>query len=234
MNTKPLLILLLILISGVFYYNLTGNTISNQETITTNVTRIIDGDTIETQLGNIRLLGINTPEKSQPYYQEAKDFLKDNLEGKQVELELQGKDKYSRYLGYAFYNNKLINEEIIKQGLATLYYYGTDSHKEELTKAEESARLNNLGLWKKSSNFSCIKLISLEYKDEGNCKNQEQLILDNSCTSLNIIIKDDANHIYKETLKAGLFIKNYSCIWNDAGDSIYIRDQEGLLLFYRY
>lgn len=234
MKLKPIIILLLIIISGIGYYNLTGNVALDQEAVTTNVTRVIDGDTIETDLGTIRLLGINTPEKKQPYYLEAVEFLKTEIEGEIVELELHGKDKYSRYLGYIFYNKNLINKEIIEEGLATLYYYDKDNHYEELKKAEESARLNQLNLWKKSSNSSCIKLVNLNYKDGGECNNQEQIILENSCDVLDIIIKDDANHIYKERLEKGLFVKNYSCIWNDAGDSVYVRDQEGLILFYRY
>lgn len=234
MKYSKILVIIFILIFGIWYYNLTGNTISNQETVITNVTRVIDGDTIETDIGTIRLLGINTPEKKQPYYSEAVEFLKTEIEGEMVELELYGKDKYSRYLGYVFYENNLINRKIIGEGLATLYYYNKDNHYEELKNAEEFARKDKKNLWKESSNYNCVSLKKIEYKDGGNCNNQEQIILDNSCDVLDVIIKDDANHIYKEKLQKGLFVKNYSCIWNDAGDSIYIRDEEGLILFYRY
>jgi len=42
------------------------------------VPRIIDGDTIELQNGErVRLLGINTPEKGQPYYEEATNRLQE-------------------------------------------------------------------------------------------------------------------------------------------------------------
>jgi len=229
-----IIILLLIFLSGAGYYQLTGDVTKNSPLVDANVIRIVDGDTIETSLGNVRLLGINTPEKKQPYYQDAKDFLINQIEGKQIKLELYGKDKYSRYLGYAFYQEELINKNIIENGLATLYYYNKDSHYQELKQAEEQARENQVGLWKKSSNSNCIKLISLEYKDEGNCKNQEQLKLNNNCNNLSIIIKDDANHIYNENLSIGIWQRNFSCIWNDAGDSVYIRDKEGLILWYRY
>jgi micrococcal nuclease len=232
MKLKTILILLLIAISGFGYYHLTGNAVYQQTIV--NVTRVIDGDTIETDIGHIRLLGINTPEKKQPYYQEAKDFLINQIQGKQIQLELHGKDKYSRYLGYIFYNNKLINKKLIEQGFATLYYYDKDSHYEEMQKAEEEARKNEKGLWKKSSSYGCISIVSLEYKDGGDCKNQEQLKLNNKCEEINAIIKDDANHIYNENIQSGLFVKNYSCIWNDAGDTIYIRDSSGLILFWRY
>jgi micrococcal nuclease len=234
MKLKQILIILLIFISGIFYYNLTGNTIYSQEKISSNVSRVIDGDTIETELGKIRLLGINTPEKKQPYYQEAKNFLINQIQGNQVQLELHGKDKYGRYLGYVFYNNELINKKQLEQGFATLYYYDKDLHYNEMRKAEEEARESQIGLWKQSPDYGCISIVSLDYKDGGNCKNQEQLKLNNKCRGINAIIKDNANHIYEENLQTGIFIKNYSCIWNDAGDTIYIRDSSGLILWYRY
>jgi len=224
------IIFLIILVLGYFYYNFNSEHYDKQET---NVLRAIDGDTIETDLGKIRLLGINTPEKNQPFYQEAKDFLK-QYEGKTIEVELHGKDKYSRWLGYIFYNNELINKKIIENGFANLYYYDKDNYYNEMKEAQEIAINNQGGLWKKSNNSDCITLISLEYKDGGDCKNQERLILNNSCSSLNVIIKDDANHIYNEKLSFGLFIKNYSCIWNDGGDTLFIRDKDGLILVYGY
>jgi endonuclease YncB( thermonuclease family) len=202
--------------------------------IKVNITHVIDGDTIDSDIGRVRLLGINTPEKKQPYYQEAKDYL-DDYESKQVEIEDGGKDKYDRVLGYVFYNGELINKKQLENGLATLYYYGEDRYYNELKKAEEYARNNNLGLWGRSGNYGCISLVKLKYEEDGKrCTNQEQIVLNNKCSSMNIIIKDDANHIEKIKLNAGIYVQNFSCVWNDDGDSLYIRDDSGLLLFYRY
>ena len=231
---KYIFIILSILISGFGYYQLTGNTISEKQTITITVNSVIDGDTIKDQNGqSYRMLGINTPEKNQPFYQEAKDFLK-QIEGKQVQVELKGKDKYSRWLGYVFYNNELINKKQLEKGFANLYYYDKDNYYNEMKKAQEDAMKDQVVLWKKSINSNCIKLLSLEYKDGGDCKYQEQLILNNLCNNLSIIIKDDANHIYNENLTNGIFTKNFSCIWNDAGDTVFIRDKEGFILSYSY
>ena len=179
-------------------------------------------------------MGINTPEKKQPFHDEAMNYLKALVEGKQVELESQGKDKYQRTLGYIYLNNELINEKLLEKGLANLYYYGTDENYNEMKNAEQQAQEQEIGIWKKSPSSSCLKLVSLKYKDNGICKNQEQLVLQNSCNPMSIIIKDDANHIYNEKIPAGIFTQNFSCIWNDAGDSLYIRDNSGLLLFFRY
>ena len=61
---------------------ITGNI--TYEKIKVNLTRAIDGDTIDTDIGKIRLLGINTPEKKNPGYEEALNFLK-NYENKTID-----------------------------------------------------------------------------------------------------------------------------------------------------
>jgi len=215
---------------------ITGNVA--QDRITANVTRVIDGDTLDITLNNItqriRMLGINTPELKQPYHDEAMNFLK-KYENKTIEIEDKGKDKYSRTLAYIYYQNNLINSEILKQGLANLYVYDKDENYEELEKAEEYARNNNIGLWKKSENHGCIDIINLKHNEGGErCTNREQLVLLNSCPAMNVLIKDDANHIEDISISPGIFTENFSCIWNDEGDSLYIRDESGLVLFYRY
>lgn len=229
-RVKQLIIILVILSSGVFYYYLTEPRYSQ---VSTNILQIIDGDTIDTDLGRIRLLGINTPEKNQPLHDEAMNFLK-KIEGKEVKIELHGKDKYGRWLGYVF-SDVFINEEVLKNGLANLYVYDKDNYLSKLQKAENEARLSERGIWKKSSNSICIELITLTYLDLGEAKDQEQLIINNKCNfSISVIIKDDANHIYKENLYPGIFSKNFSNIFNDNGDTLFVRDVNGLLLWYRY
>ena len=93
------LIIFLLSIFSYFYPKLTGESIEDNEyeKETTFVNRVIDGDTIETDIGTIRLLGINTPEKKMPYYQEAKDFLK-QIENKTIDIlrDNEDEDKYNR------------------------------------------------------------------------------------------------------------------------------------------
>jgi len=233
MKLLKILIFLLIFSNFVLlgYVSSTGKVILNENAV---LIRVIDGDTIETNLGKVRLLGINTPEKKEPYYQEANDFLM-QYEGKEIELErtIENKDKYGRLLRYVFYDGKFINEEILKQGLANFYSYNEDKYTSKLKKAEEIARNEGKGLWKKSQSYGCVEIIKFQYIEKERCKNQERIILKNNCDKLSLIMKDDANHIYDIEIN-DIYEENFSCVWNDEGDTLTLRDESGLVLFYRY
>jgi len=202
-----------------------------------NVTRAIDGDTIEIDKGRVRLLGINTPEKRQYYYEEAKNYLSE-LEGKEVELEIKGKDRYGRILAYVNYEGKLVNKEILEQGLGHYYSYSEDKYSSSLKQAELVARLKQIGVWEKSEDkcASCIVLGELDEKEE-------YVLLKNKCNFncelYGWTIKDDASHIEKlgfsiNALNQKTIHYKYP-IWNDDHDTLYLRDKQGLLvLWYRY
>ena len=98
MKRKKEIILLCVLVFLLFVlnYNFVDNAIVKflDESETAVVERIIDGDTIV--VGNdthVRLLGINTPEKGEKYYNEAKGFLEMIILNKTIELKF-GRKKY--------------------------------------------------------------------------------------------------------------------------------------------
>ena len=227
MHKSKLIIAILFITSGIFYYQLT---LVSPEQTTATITQITDGDTIKTADITIRLKGINTPEKSQPFYEEAKQFLAQIITNKSATIESHGIDKYGRTLAHVFLKKQHINELILKEGLATLYYYEPDAYYDNLKQAEEFARINQKGLWKKSPNKNCIELIEFKTNEP------EILILQNNCDKiLNITFKDDATHIYQTTIQPKQkFTKTFSHVWNNDGDSIYITDNQGLILFFRY
>ena len=235
MRLKPIIIALLMLSSAIFYYQLTGQAIQSESF---RVTKVIDGDTVEIETGQrLRLKGINTPESQMPLSDEATTFLKNLVENKTIQIESYGTDKYGRFLSHIFIQDENVNAKILSAGFATLYYYEKDVHYETLRSAEEFARLNKLGLWKESPDANCLELLKLKYEEEPTrCTNNELLRIQNNCDKeLQIIIKDDATHIYEETIAANSVLeKSFSCIWNDDGDTLYVSDPSGLLLFYRY
>lgn len=237
MEKEKVIIFLLILVSGIAYYfyvdNFTANAIYTQEEM--QVKRIVDGDTIEMIGGEkIRMLGINTPEKKEFYSLEATTFTQ-QLINKSVIVEYKEKDKYGRILGYIFYNNENFNKKLVENGFAHIYFYDQDKYYKDFKKTEENARNKQIGIWKHSENYGCLNILEFRYVEDGErCTNKEKLVLDNLCDTLNVTLKDDATHIEHKLIPNGVFQESFSCIFNDAGDSLFVWDKTGLILFERY
>lgn len=124
------------------------------------VTRIVDGDTIETlATGKIRLIGVDTPETVDPrktvqcFGKEASDKAREMLSGKNVRLEkdpTQGdKDIYNRALRYVYLEDgTLFNKWLVENGYAHEYTYIIPyKYQQDFKNAEKSARENNRGFW---------------------------------------------------------------------------------------
>ena len=105
------------------------------------IEKVIDGDTFESDIGRIRLLGINTPERGKKYYDEAKNFLKE-FENETVEVvrDREDSDRYGRKLRYIFYDERFLNVEILQEGLATSFLVEDLKYEDKLKSAEEFAR----------------------------------------------------------------------------------------------
>lgn len=98
------------------------------------VTRIIDGDTFKISTGEtIRLLCVDTPEKNQENYEEAKNFLEDLILNKKIRLEesIDKFDKYNRLLRFAYINDSnnelFINQLIIDNNFSKVFPYGNET-----------------------------------------------------------------------------------------------------------
>ncbi len=237
-KTEKILFLLFILTGLLYSLYLDSGEIAEVSTADNEkikVLRAVDGDTLE--LANkerVRMLGVNTPEEGE-FNAEADFIFTKQLENKIILLERFEKDQYGRTLGYVFYEGVLFNEELLKNGLAHFYSYSEDKYTPQLKKAEDFARENNLGIWEKSPNFGCLVLINLKYTEDGKrCTNRENIILENSCGTLQVYLKDDTSKGSHYNISKGTFSQNYSCKFNDDGDSLFIWDDKGLVLFERY
>ena len=75
------------------------------------VTKIIDGDTIETSVRKkgIRIEGIDTPEKGQPGYSEAKKALNQLLKDEKVTVTPVATDVYGRTVAKVKKGNRLVS-----------------------------------------------------------------------------------------------------------------------------
>lgn len=91
------------------------------------VTKIIDGDTIEVDHKSIRLAVINTPEKDERGYDDAKDFVESlcpiNTEALVDEDDKQTEGSYGRIIGVVYCNDVNLNEKILRAGIGTITPY---------------------------------------------------------------------------------------------------------------
>ena len=115
------------------------------------VTHAIDGDTIEIEGGYyVRYIGIDTPEKDEPFYQEATEANQNFVEGKKVYLEkdIEDKDEYGRWLRYVWVDNTMVNAELVKLGYAYCYSYSPNTkYQQYFLQLEREARGQKLVLW---------------------------------------------------------------------------------------
>jgi micrococcal nuclease len=116
------------------------------------VTNVVDGDTLDIENGErIRFSGINTPERGECYYQEAKDKLKELTLNKEIFIQQDKTDrgKYGRLLRYIYQDDILINEYMVRYGYAKVYdkYKDDTSKYKQLKRSELEAIRSNLGVW---------------------------------------------------------------------------------------
>ena len=94
------------------------------------ITRVIDGDTLIIDLTTIRLSLVNSPERGELGYQEARDFASTicpvGSNAKFVEDSWQLTDKYGRSLGLVYCNDMFLNELLLTNGHANISTYFCD------------------------------------------------------------------------------------------------------------
>lgn len=118
------------------------------------VTRVIDGDTIELSTGErVRYIGINTPERNECFFQEAKLANEKLVLNKEVRLvkDVSQTDRYGRLLRYVYVNDIFINNYLVKKGYAYVSTYPPDVRFQELfIQSQQLAREKQKGFWSKS------------------------------------------------------------------------------------
>lgn len=190
------------------------------------VDRIIDGDTIESNSTSIRLLGINTPERGEYFYEEAKEFLEQEILNKTVALKY-GKeryDKYERVLAYIFFNNQNINLLLVEEGYANIYFpSGKDQYYNQFIEAWEDCIDKNVNLCEASQHV-CAQCISIN-------KNN---IINNcgfSCDIIDWRIKAEGrqNIIFSEVLESSEEL-GFELELTPEGDTLFLRDDAGGLV----
>lgn len=127
-----------------------GNQVVFGEEFAGRVISVTDGDTITVLVnGNsrkVRLSGIDCPEKSQAFGQQAKAFTSKTAYSRNVVVISQGKDRYKRTIGEVILpDGQNLNNLLLQNGFA--WWYHQFSHDKQKQSLEIDARNSRLGLW---------------------------------------------------------------------------------------
>ena len=94
------------------------------------ITGVIDGDTLLIDQTKIRLSLVNSPERGEMGYEEARDFASIvcpvGANAEYVEDSWQPVDKYGRSVGLVYCNDMLLNELLLTNGHAEISTYFCD------------------------------------------------------------------------------------------------------------
>jgi micrococcal nuclease len=126
------------------------------------VSRVIDGDTLVVDGEHtIRLMGVNTPETVKPDYPvepwgpEASAFTHDFVADGKVRLQFDRErvDRYGRLLAYVWVGERMLNEELVRAGLASFepQYHYAEPMKRRFRSAQDEARSAQRGIWSAST-----------------------------------------------------------------------------------
>ena len=226
---------------------------------TATVARVVDGDTIELTDGRrVRYIGINTPERGQPYYTEASEANRQLVDGRQVQLEFDQDtfDQYGRTLAYIWVDGVMANREIVARGYANTFTVPPNvKYDEAFRQAERDAREAGRGLWAGSS--APLKITDLQAdapgSDRDNPNGEWVEIANQGGEPVNLAgytLKDEANHIYtfgNFNVNSGAAFRLHSgqgqntdtelywglvgeSVWNNDSDAAFLRDQDGALV----
>ncbi len=141
------LIVLLMFIMSICLFSLPSCYLPTQP----RVLEVIDGDTVIVSDGyRIRYIGIDTPERGEPYYEQATALNRHLVEGKRVTLErdVSDEDRYGRKLRYVYAGDIFVNAELVRLGLAIAVSYPPDiGHQPLFEQMEFEAIAEKRGIW---------------------------------------------------------------------------------------
>ena len=120
---------------------------------TVQVIRVIDGDTIVIEGGqHLRYIGMDTPEKGEAFYLESTEANRRLVEGKRVRLvkDISETDRYGRLLRYVWVDDRMVNAELVRIGMALAKAYPPDTrYQGYFEQLEKEARTARRGIWAK-------------------------------------------------------------------------------------
>ncbi|EKD63791.1 MAG: S-layer protein [uncultured bacterium] len=222
---------------------------------------VVDGDTIRLTDGQyVRLLGIDTPETDECYYDEAKAYLEGLIGDNQVELVADeindDKDAYDRLLRYIYVNDELVNLTMVEDGYAEYYDSYDITLADDFDNAEGEASLSGLGLWTACFDNTSAEVVDGLYisyvlydGDVPDVESDEYVEITNGSVA-DIDLTDyyimgssgDEKFTFSDyTLASGEAVKVYTnqgdisfgvnkAIWSNSGETVYLYGPENVLV----
>ena len=120
---------------------------SSAETVS--VVRVIDGDSLVVAATagrmQVRISGVNAPDRGECHHREARDSLREALNGATVVMVREGIDQYGRVLARVEADRADLALKLIRDGRGVAI--ADAGHSEDLIGAEEAAYLERRGMW---------------------------------------------------------------------------------------
>jgi endonuclease YncB( thermonuclease family) len=117
------------------------------------VTQVIDGDTIDVNINGteyrVRYIGMNTPERGEACYSEARNANVALVQGQTVTLvrDVSETDSFGRLLRYIYVNGVNVNAQLVAQGFAEAVEYPPDT--------AQTASFRDLEVQAQAANLGC-------------------------------------------------------------------------------
>jgi micrococcal nuclease len=187
----------------------TKKTENEYQRIKVKLENAVDGDTIEILYNgkseSVRFLLVDTPETShprlgkQPFGEEAKAFTAQIVQNaNELELEFDigpQRDKYGRLLAYIYADGKMVQEELLKQGLARVAYIYPPSTRyvDPFRALQEQAQQAGIGIWE-IENYAQEDGFHKEFVEDNSTKEKE--IESNPSCSIKGNVSSSGDKIY--------------------------------------
>jgi micrococcal nuclease len=152
------LLAIVILVIAARYFRSTPDSPSHMREGIYQIARVVDGDTLLLEDGTrVRLIGVDAPESVkpdhpvEPWGKEAFEFTSRFIASGETRLEFDRErvDDFGRTLAYVWVGRELLNEALIREGLARarLKFNYSPQKKRLFRQAQEEARKARRGIW---------------------------------------------------------------------------------------
>ena len=134
------------------------------------VQQVVDGDTVVLHDGRyLRYLGINAPERGEPFCDEAKSLNARFVHEREVALEFEEvtHDGYGRLLAYVQVDGTMVNAELLAAGFVHIFLLEPIRYYEQFRSIQEQARAKRRGVWGRGGFKGPLKITRLKADAEG-------------------------------------------------------------------